>query len=307
MSKEEVNTLSKSYFYLLEENANSFSSVNLSLIKKDVCRTDVLILRKLWERHLYVQNNSHSSQHNQNNQEVSTTAFNLTSSLNSINTENPISDRFKDDNNCLKKSISMDTLENNTFSMDTQENNSIAAECCQIRLQKDQIIDKKEQDIDLCKNNNLQSLTAYQEKMCQILSLYSVYTKTEYVQGMSDILSPIFASVDFDEVVSFWIFYYLMNGVSFTKGSLIEPESLLCLQQNNSCFTLHSFYAAIDSLDMKEALWTIGQLLRMLNRDLYFHLQEHGLESLLVCYRWLLVWFKREFSFEDICRLWEVC
>lgn len=28
--------------------------------------------------------------------------------------------------------------------------------------------------------------------------------------------------------------------------------------------------------------------------------------SLCFCFRWLLIWFKREFSFEDILSLWEV-
>lgn len=28
--------------------------------------------------------------------------------------------------------------------------------------------------------------------------------------------------------------------------------------------------------------------------------------SLCFCFRWLLIWFKREFSFEDILVLWEV-
>lgn len=28
--------------------------------------------------------------------------------------------------------------------------------------------------------------------------------------------------------------------------------------------------------------------------------------SLCFCFRWLLIWFKREFSFEDILTLWEV-
>lgn len=28
--------------------------------------------------------------------------------------------------------------------------------------------------------------------------------------------------------------------------------------------------------------------------------------SLCFCFRWLLIWFKREFPFEDILLLWEV-
>lgn len=28
--------------------------------------------------------------------------------------------------------------------------------------------------------------------------------------------------------------------------------------------------------------------------------------SLCFCFRWLLIWFKREFPFQDVLRLWEV-
>lgn len=28
--------------------------------------------------------------------------------------------------------------------------------------------------------------------------------------------------------------------------------------------------------------------------------------SLCFCFRWLLIWFKREFPFPDVLRLWEV-
>ena len=142
---------------------------------------------------------------------------------------------------------------------------------------------------------------SYQETMCRILKLYSLCTKSDYAQGMSDILSPIFASVDFDEVLAFWIFLSFLTGKPASKGLGLVPSL-----QNISFFSLHSFYSVVDSSEMKQALWTISQLLRLLNVDLYCHLRKNGLESLLVCYRWLLVWFKREFSFEDTCQLWEV-
>ncbi|KGG53173.1 GTPase-activating protein Gyp7 [Mitosporidium daphniae] len=143
-------------------------------------------------------------------------------------------------------------------------------------------------------------LPPYQEIMCRILKLYSLCTQSDYAQGMSDILSPIFASVDFDEVLTFWIFLSFLTGKPASKGFELAP-----LVQDASFFSLHSFYSVVDSSQMKQALWTIGQLLRLLNIELYSHLRKNGLESLLVCYRWLLVWFKREFSFEDTCQLWE--
>ncbi|RUP44860.1 rab-GTPase-TBC domain-containing protein [Jimgerdemannia flammicorona] len=39
---------------------------------------------------------------------------------------------------------------------------------------------------------------------------------------------------------------------------------------------------------------------------LYAHLERTESFNLFFCFRWLLIWFKREFGWDDIMRLWEV-
>lgn len=34
--------------------------------------------------------------------------------------------------------------------------------------------------------------------------------------------------------------------------------------------------------------------------------EAHQSDDMYFCFRWVLVWFKREFSFSDTCKLWEV-
>jgi hypothetical protein len=73
---------------------------------------------------------------------------------------------------------------------------------------------------------------------------------------------------------------------------------------------------------MHEQLTTLEQLIKITYPDFHKHLGKYKSEknasclmplldrtdslNLFFCFRWILIWFKREFSFEDIMRLWEV-
>uniref|UniRef100_A0A8C3FLG5 TBC1 domain family member 17 n=1 Tax=Chrysemys picta bellii TaxID=8478 RepID=A0A8C3FLG5_CHRPI len=100
-----------------------------------------------------------------------------------------------------------------------------------------------------------------------------------YVQGMSDLLSPVLY-VTQNEVDAFWCFAGFMELVQ------------------------HNFEESQES--MKRQLGQLGLLLRVLDPPLcdFPGVSESG--SLCFCFRWLLIWFKREFAFEDVLQLWEV-
>uniref|UniRef100_A0A671XIP5 TBC1 domain family member 15 n=1 Tax=Sparus aurata TaxID=8175 RepID=A0A671XIP5_SPAAU len=109
-----------------------------------------------------------------------------------------------------------------------------------------------------------------------VLMTYCMYNfDLGYVQGMSDLLSPILF-VTQNEVESFWCLTGFME----------------LLHQN--------FEESQEA--MKHQLIQLSILLKALDPELYS--QDSG--SLCFCFRWLLIWFKREFSFEDILILWEV-
>jgi TBC1 domain family member 15 len=42
------------------------------------------------------------------------------------------------------------------------------------------------------------------------------------------------------------------------------------------------------------------------NPKLFKYLKTHDSDNMYFCFRWLLVWFKREFTHDDILELWEV-
>ena len=96
---------------------------------------------------------------------------------------------------------------------------------------------------------------------------------------MSDLLSPILYVME-NEVDAFWCF------VGFMK-----------LVKGNFDF---------DQGEIKTQLSQLVDLLKALDSDFYAYLDAKDSGNLYFCFRWLLIWFKREFAFTDVMRLWEV-
>ncbi|XP_028311166.1 TBC1 domain family member 17 isoform X1 [Gouania willdenowi] len=112
-----------------------------------------------------------------------------------------------------------------------------------------------------------------------VLMTYCMYNfDLGYVQGMSDLLAPILF-VTQNEVESFWCLTGFME----------------LLHQN--------FEESQEA--MKQQLNQLSILLKALDPELFDFLDSQDSGSLCFCFRWLLIWFKREFSFEDILILWE--
>ncbi|XP_049868307.1 TBC1 domain family member 15 isoform X4 [Pectinophora gossypiella] len=113
-----------------------------------------------------------------------------------------------------------------------------------------------------------------------ILMTYVMYNfDLGYVQGMSDILAPLLLLLG-NEVDSFWCFVGFMDKIA-------------------SNFDM-------DQAGMKQQLLQLQQLLMFTSPALAQHLALKDSGNMYFCFRWLLVWFKREFSHKDIMRLWEV-
>ncbi|KAI7872174.1 rab-GTPase-TBC domain-containing protein [Spinellus fusiger] len=118
------------------------------------------------------------------------------------------------------------------------------------------------------------------EILKDILCTYNIHNKElGYVQGMSDLLSPLYAVIK-DESLAFWAFTRFMDRM-----------------QSN-------FF--MDQSGMHEQLLTLDGLLQFMDPSLYKHFERTECGNLFFCFRWLLVWFKREFSWEDTLSLWEV-
>lgn len=99
-----------------------------------------------------------------------------------------------------------------------------------------------------------------------------------YVQGMSDLLSPLYAVFQ-DDAVAFWAFVMFMQRMS-----------------RNFVRSQHGMRAQLSTLD---------QLVQLLDPKLYLHLQSADSTNFFFFFRMLLVWYKREFDWPDVLRLWE--
>ncbi|EEC03560.1 rabGAP domain-containing protein, putative [Ixodes scapularis] len=118
------------------------------------------------------------------------------------------------------------------------------------------------------------------EMLYDILMTYCMYNfDLGYVQGMSDLLSPILIVME-NEADAFWCFVGFLKRVS-------------------SNFDL-------DQSGMKEQLSQLYDILSLAVPKLAIYLDEQESGNLYFCFRWLLVLFKREFKCEEIMRLWEV-
>ena len=118
------------------------------------------------------------------------------------------------------------------------------------------------------------------EMLQDILMTYIMYNfDLGYVQGMSDLLAPILYVMQ-NEVDAFWCF------VGFMKR--VAPNF------------------DFDQGGMKSQLSQLIELLKTYDPEFYSYLDTKDSGNLYFCFRWLLIWFKREFPFNDVMRIWEV-
>lgn len=100
-----------------------------------------------------------------------------------------------------------------------------------------------------------------------------------YVQGMADLLSPLYYIFQ-DEVMTFWAFTRFMERM---ERNFVRDLS-----------------------GMKSQMLTLTELVQFMLPDLYIHLEKCDSSNLFFFFRMLLVWFKRELSFNETMQLWEV-
>ena len=99
-----------------------------------------------------------------------------------------------------------------------------------------------------------------------------------YVQGMSDLLSPLYAVFQ-DDALAFWAFVSFMQRMS---RNFVRSQS-----------------------GMRSQLSTLDKLVQLLDPKLYQHLEKADSTNFFFFFRMLLVWYKREFDWSDTLRLWE--
>ena len=117
------------------------------------------------------------------------------------------------------------------------------------------------------------------EQMKDMLLTYNEFNADlGYVQGMSDLLAPIYA-VEQDDAIAFWGFVGFMERM---EQNFLRDQS-----------------------GMRNQLLTLDHLVQLMDPALYLHLQKADSTNFFFFFRMLLVWYKREFEWHDVLRLWE--
>ncbi|RKP03376.1 hypothetical protein CXG81DRAFT_6527, partial [Caulochytrium protostelioides] len=123
------------------------------------------------------------------------------------------------------------------------------------------------------------------EKLRDVLLTYVLSVEGDdaaqgYVQGMNDLMSPLLQVFNGDEVATFWCYTEFMRR------------------------THNNF--RVDGKGMSLHLEILHDLFHYADPGFMAHLDALQAGHLFFCYRWLLVWFKREFSSRAVQSIWEV-
>lgn len=118
------------------------------------------------------------------------------------------------------------------------------------------------------------------EQLKDLLITYNEYNvNLGYVQGMTDLLSPLYVVLQ-DDVQAFWAFCGFMRRM---ERNFLRDQS-----------------------GMRDQLSTLDKLVKLMLPKLWDHLERAESTHFFFFFRMLIVWFKREFDWEDALRLWEV-
>ncbi len=120
----------------------------------------------------------------------------------------------------------------------------------------------------------------HMEQMKDMLLTYNEYNRDlGYVQGMSDLLAPIYAVLQ-DDAMAFWAFKCFMDRM---ERNFLRDQS-----------------------GMRAQLRALDHLVQFMDPKLYAHLESADSTNFFFFFRMLLVWYKREFNWPDVLQLWEV-
>lgn len=118
------------------------------------------------------------------------------------------------------------------------------------------------------------------EQLKDLLITYNEYNENlGYVQGMTDLLSPLYVVLQ-DDSLAFCAFCAFMRRM---ERNFVRDQS-----------------------GMRDQLTCLDHLVQLMLPRLYEHLAKADSTHFFFFFRMLLVWYKREFDWDDCLRLWEV-
>ena len=147
-------------------------------------------------------------------------------------------------------------------------------------------------DLNDTYNKNIIETNA--DVVSRILFIYAKFSPDiNYVQGMNEIISPIYYCYSFDklyfendcnvEADTFWTFYYLMDKIKY----------VFIREEDNS------------KRGVLGKTKKLKELVKIVDKDIYNHFMKYQLDFSLFAFRWFILFFSQDFLMIDILRLWD--
>ena len=145
------------------------------------------------------------------------------------------------------------------------------------------------------------------EMLREILLTFFTYNRDlGYAQGMNDLCAIILNVLQGDEVSTFWCFANLMErlGPHFHKDQVGMTTTLRALARVLRVVDPELY----DYLGLWHTACLLNVLACLTSDDGYgvkMTTDSVGASNMFFCFRWMLIFFKREFSFDSTKRVWE--
>lgn len=165
-------------------------------------------------------------------------------------------------------------------------------------ISSDQIIefaDKKRNDpsSNVEKFLSKNSFDSNADVMCRILFIYGKnYPEIRYVQGMNEVLAPIYYAFSNDQ-----------NPYFYTN---LEADCYICFE-NFMKEIKDIFIRSKDNLEtgIHTRVKDLNLLLKMVDKEIFNHFAENKIEVGFFAFRWYTLFLTQEFEMPDILRLWD--
>lgn len=129
--------------------------------------------------------------------------------------------------------------------------------------------------------------------MCRILFIYGKkYPEIRYIQGMNEMLAPIFYTFSNDQ-----------NPYFYTN---LEADSYICFEHlMNEIRDI--FIRSKDNTEtgIQTRIKNLNLILKMVDKDIYNHFISERVEIQYFVFRWYTLFLTQEFEMPDILRLWD--
>ena len=156
-----------------------------------------------------------------------------------------------------------------------------------------ELADRKRNDPGSDKLLNKNSFETNADVISRILFIYGKkHPHIKYVQGMNEILAPIFYAFSNDQNP-----YFYLN---------LEADSYICFE-NLMNDIQDIFIRSKDNTPtgIQTKIKNLNMILKILDKEVHDHLKEENIELQYFAFRWYTLFLTQEFEMPDILRIWD--